>query len=120
MALDLALALETAEIGAFELDVNTGHVRWSDAARDLLWLDDHEADLETLMQRIHPRDSDRVRYAVMQAIFEASPLATQFRLTPPRGPTILVELRARVTCDAAGRPKRLLGVCLEAAALQAA
>jgi len=111
MALDVAAALETVGIGAWDLDVTTGCMTWSDSARELLGLTDDDADLETLMQRVCPQDSDQVRYAVMRAIIERTPLSERFGLLESDGGVNEVELRARVTGDAQGRPRRLIGVC---------
>jgi PAS domain-containing protein len=120
MALDLALALQTAQIGVWELDVTTGQMTWSVAARDLLSLPDREANLESLMQRIHPRDQDEVRYAMMRAVFERSHLTTRFRIVARPDTDTLVELRAHTVRGTAGEPECVVGVCIEVASLSAA
>jgi|ERR1051326_4757426 PAS domain-containing protein len=102
----------------FELDVASGRVSWSDAARELLFLPEAEpADLGTLMARIHPREREAVRQAVMQAVFECRALIGDFHVVGPDGDVRHVALRAEVTADTAGRPKRMQGACLELARL---
>src|SRR5690349_6716130 len=106
------LAITSAEIGVFELDVTTGRIAWSEVAQQLLGLPDSaEADLETLMRRVHPREREALRQGLLQAVFECRALEAQFHVIQLDGQVRPLEVRVTPVADATGRARRMVGVC---------
>lgn len=65
----LRLAMEAADVGTWQLDLDTGDLTWSDRCYQLFGLQPGEpVDLETAYALIHPADEPQVREATERAI----------------------------------------------------
>lgn len=65
----LRLAMDAADVGTWQLDLDTGDLTWSDRCYQLFGLQPGEpVDLETAYALIHPADEPRVREATERAI----------------------------------------------------
>ena len=64
-----------------------GPVYWSEESYQLWGLDPQEGlpDLDTVLQRIHPDDRDRVRKQVFEALHETGRYEIEFRMVLPEG-----------------------------------
>jgi PAS domain S-box-containing protein len=112
---ELAEAQRLARLGSWNLDVATGHVRWSHQTFLMLGFDpaQPEPSLEEYLQRVHPDDQPTVR-ACLQRVGEATgDVALDQRVRMPDGSlkwthTIIHPLR-----DESGRVARLFGTVLD-------
>ncbi|MGN6525871.1 MAG: EAL domain-containing protein [Burkholderiaceae bacterium] len=107
----IALATESGGIGIWELDLDTGELLW-DKRMHALYGDaaDGRASPVTLWdQRMHPDDIAGIDLAIREAAAGGAPLDREFRLVMADGSTRHLRGTARVTHDASGRARRLIG-----------
>ncbi|MBA3458650.1 MAG: response regulator [Deltaproteobacteria bacterium] len=64
---------------------------------------------ETLLQRVHPADVDRVDRELARATRIPTTQPIEFRIVLPGGQLRTLEVRSRLVCDAAGAPVRMIG-----------
>ena len=116
----LRLVLEEAGLATWETDFTQ---------RESIWSANHfrlfgypidascRATLDMWSSRLHPEDRHRVLVELGRAKRERTLYRSEYRiLRADTGDTIWLESRGRFVYDAAGRPTRLLGVCLETTA----
>ncbi|HEX5783311.1 MAG TPA: ATP-binding protein [Burkholderiaceae bacterium] len=110
----LALALDAAQLGLWEIGVDDGrtyvNARWSEMVGDIAI--DSEYPFETLMERIHPEDITSVRQHVEDAVKGRQlRYVTQFRIRTFDDQWLWMESHGMgVDLDPFGRPARLVGV----------
>ncbi len=78
----LRLAIDAADVGTWDLDVDTGVLTWSDRCYAMFGVKIGEpVDIDTFYSRVHPADVDRLRDAMRQAMDPAirSEYSTEFR-----------------------------------------
>ncbi|MGI3899554.1 MAG: EAL domain-containing protein [Janthinobacterium lividum] len=105
----LRLALESAALGTWEIDLQTGGCALSTEARVMLGLDvdvDH-----SIANVLHPEDRDAVVEKFRRNLAEEAGMSlTKFRIVrPDTGETRWVASRARAVLDDAGRAIRRVG-----------
>ena len=77
----------------------------------------HRATLEMWSSRLHPQDRHRVLLELRRAMRERELYRSEYRIIrADTAATIWIESRGRFLYDSAGRPTRLVGVCLETTA----
>ena len=110
----LALAQDAANIGAFEQDLTTDEIKWSDAQEKLYGLEPGTfgGTKEEWTKQVYPDDIARIEAAVRDATVSQTPLDLEFRIIRPNGETRWVLSKARVIADDRGAP-RLLGVNID-------
>jgi PAS domain S-box-containing protein len=108
----LALALGSAQAGAWEIDLRTGELSWSDAiarmhgvAADVL-----PTGLAGYLAMIHREDRRRIATAFNAAVDERGTFDEEFRIVRPDGTVRWANGVARVFTDADGRPARIIGI----------
>ena len=109
----LALATRAAGISSWELDI---------ASRKTLWTENEIESLraagvntqekpDALMALTHPADRSIMFDAINDAMAKNADVCNfRFRVLTPSGNAIHLEAHARIFCDAAGKPERILGV----------
>lgn len=90
----LRLALQGGRIAAWERDLTTDYVTWSDNARDLLGISNGPA--AEFVGRIHPDDRRLQRDALARALAEDASYSIEVRFLKPDGAMIWIEHRAEV------------------------
>jgi PAS domain S-box-containing protein len=107
----LRLALEGGDMGAWDWDVATGAVRWSDNmpgifGRDAAGFPRHVSELLSV---VHPDDRARVQRTVDEAL-ERGPYDIAFRTLRPDGAEQWIASRGMVLHDGNRLPTRMLGI----------
>ena len=107
----LRLALSAGRMGAWDWDLSSDQVVWSDGLGHLSGLDETQRPrtFSAFVDLIHPDDRDRVREAVERALREDAYYDVEFRIATPSGMRWALR-RGRVLRDESGRPVRMLGV----------
>jgi len=105
-------AQRSARIGAYEWNLGTGKVVWSQELPVLEGLSP-ERDFETWMLRVHEEDRDRLRTALRNAIQHGSDLNVDLRLSQPEGQICWVSLRGEIEPERDGQPCQALGVVID-------
>ncbi|MEO7744301.1 MAG: PAS domain-containing protein [Usitatibacter sp.] len=109
----LVAAQSVAKVGSWETDLATGGVSWTDETHRIFGTRP-EAFSPThaeFLQRVHSDDRGRVDAAFARSLDSQEPFAIEHRLPMPDGSVKVVEERWRVSFDANGKAKGVLGTC---------
>jgi NO-binding membrane sensor protein with MHYT domain/nitrogen-specific signal transduction histidine kinase len=109
----LTLATRAAGISSWELDINLRTTLWTENEIESLRAAGVDSRLQpdAVLRMTHPDDRSIMLDAIAQAVRERREVCTfRFRVVPPNGDVVHLEAHARVFCDYAGKPVRILGV----------
>ena len=108
----LQLALCSANIGIWDLDVQHNQLVWDDQMFQLYGIrrEDFSGDLESWSGFVHPEDGERFHAAVQAALRGEREFDSEFRVVRPDGGIRHIQAFARVVRDGEGRPVRMTGV----------
>jgi PAS domain S-box-containing protein len=111
----LDLALQSAGVGTWSWDLVTNRLLWDDFARLLFGLPSKTpADrYEDFLSLVHPDDRQRVTRETTASLENGVPYDTEYRVVWPNGNERALVSRGKVYRDAAGKPQRMNGVCLD-------
>ncbi|MET1038129.1 MAG: SpoIIE family protein phosphatase [Aeromicrobium sp.] len=114
------LAVDAAEVGAFDWNLETGELRWDDRLLDLFGLDRDSfgGTIESFNESVHPDDRERVAAALDAAIGTSTAYAAEYRIVLPGGPARWVAARGRALAGPDGVAVRLLGAAFDTTAVQ--
>ena len=107
----LRLAMDGAGMGAWEVDLRTGEVRWDSKQQALFGLvqDRPPATVDRFYQLIH--ESDRTRIKEAAAATESTGFFhEEFRIVRPDGAIRWIAGKGTVLRDSEGKPSRMVGV----------
>lgn len=108
----LSEAQHIAEMGAWELDIRSGRLWWSDELYALIGLDPKVVapSRDVFMNMVVPADRERARAIPDQALAERSRYTHEYRIVRPDGRERVIRGVGRVDVDEEGNPLRMLGV----------
>jgi PAS domain S-box-containing protein len=113
----LALAEQAGRLGIIEWDVPSGRVSLSSRCLELYGLDSFNFDgrYETLLACVHREDQPRTTARLEQAFADREPLVeVDFRIVRQNdGELRWIEARRLIFYDAAGAPRRVVGVSVD-------
>ncbi|QDV35456.1 PAS domain S-box protein [Tautonia plasticadhaerens] len=111
----LRLAMEAGRLGAWDCDLRTGLVRWSehDEARFGLPPGSFGSTLDGFRALIVAEDRAPFEAALARATAEGRPFEVEFRIRRRDGSILWMSLRGAVLRDDEGRAVRLLGICAD-------
>ncbi|MFL5403963.1 MAG: response regulator [Gemmatimonadales bacterium] len=111
----LDLALQSAGVGTWTWDLITNLVEWDEFVRGLFGVPSHApADqYQDVVALLHPDDRDRITREMTASVEHDVPYDTEFRVVWPDGTERSLASRGKVYRDAAGKPLRMSGVCLD-------
>jgi PAS domain S-box-containing protein len=111
----LQLALEAACMGAWDWDISSNKITWSDNKEALLGLEKGAFDgtYPSFVRSIHPQDRDCVCYAIKQTVKTGAEYDIEFRVVLPDGSIRWLASKGVVLRDASGAPVRMSGVSLD-------
>ena len=113
----LQLAAESAEIGMWELDVESGNFWANDRARRLFRFGSGtEVSMERVLDAIHPDDRERVDAAVGRAVADGRPIDVEYRVVLPDGDERWVRSQGRIQKTTSDDRPRLLGASMDVTA----
>ncbi len=104
-------AQRSANIGAYDWDVSTGSITWSEELPVLRELG-HDANFHTWLARIVPDDRAHVVEIMNDAVARGSDFDLEFRMATPKG-TIWLASRGKVFREQPGGPAHVLGVVFD-------
>jgi len=111
----IALAVESAAMGVWEYDLQTGALIWDDQVY-ALYGRERSGDAEHYAlwrDALHPDDLAAAEQAVIDAVKGKQVLNTQFRIHRADGSLRFLKAAAHVTHDASGKPLRMIGVNMD-------
>ena len=107
----LSLATESAKMGLWVMNVDTGLLWATEKMRELFqFLPEEVLSLERLVEVIHPDDREMVREHIDQSVEEQQFFRVEYRIGKPDGDIRWIVTRGRPYCDAKGSPLHLMGV----------
>ncbi|MBP7694431.1 MAG: PAS domain S-box protein, partial [Anaerolineales bacterium] len=108
----LDLALQSAQMGAWSLDLLTGRRHFDDQTCRLLGLapDAYQGTAAEFFSAIDPDDRADVQAALARTLNEDAPYQPEYRVIWPDGSRHYISGRGRLVRDEAGRPARVLGL----------
>jgi PAS domain S-box-containing protein len=111
----LRLALETGQIGTWEVDVQASTAEWDERLHRMFGLAPRSfrGTIEAFLELVHSDDRAKVADSIMRATQEAEPFELDFRAMLPDGRTRYMSSRADVIRDERGRAARIAGVCTD-------
>ena len=114
------LAVDAAQIGAFDWDLVTGELRWDDRLLELFGLDraGFGGTIEAFDRTVHPEDLPRVRQALATAIESCGDYAAEYRVVLPGGDVRWIAARGRALSGEDGTAVRVLGAAFDTTAVQ--
>jgi len=111
----LKIALDTARLGSWQLDLTSFALSSSEQCKVNFGLSPQAPfTYEHLQAAVHPEDRARVRQAVARALDGQVDYDAQYRVVWPDGSIHWIMARGRVHYSAQGEPLRMVGVCLDA------
>ncbi|MBW4450880.1 MAG: response regulator [Spirirestis rafaelensis WJT71-NPBG6] len=110
----LRLALKTAKLGSWELNLQTNVLSASDQYKLNFGLSpDADFSYQTLMSRIHPEDQAWVQSAIKQAIANDTDYDVEYRNIWADNSIHWVLVRGRCIYDLVGNPLRMVGMSMD-------
>lgn len=116
------LALASAQMGTWDLDLATGRLHWDERAQELFGIDGAEVALEAPLARIHPSDRERVDRMIRTATDPDGSDGSydlEYRVAPEEGVERWVRAMGQVQFESRHgerRPTRFLGVLMDTTA----
>ncbi len=107
----LRMAMDVAEIAAWEWDMTGGRMTWSTDPETLFgfpsgWFGEDRRVFST----VHPDDQERLRECVQSAMGAGSTYECEYRLVRPDGVVVWITERGRVLHGEHGRVEKIVGV----------
>lgn len=111
----LALAERTAGAGAWNWDLRSNELYWSDELFRLWGLDSTQTSpsLDSWRKLLHPEDADAAEQAIATAIRTHQPLATRYRILLPSGAIRWIEAYGEASLDASGTAVQFTGLNID-------
>jgi PAS domain S-box-containing protein len=112
---DVQSVLEAGEIGAWDWDLTSGHMRWSEQMFRNVGLASNEGgDLyQRLLAAVHPTDRKTVAAAFAEFRSRAGPMRIEARLVWPGDEPHWIVFLGRTVLGADGGPARMLGITID-------
>lgn len=111
----LQLALDAGRMGIWEWDIKNQRIQWSENLERIHGREPgtFSGRFEDFRKEIHPDDIERVLGSIEQSLQERCLYHIEYRIIRPDGQTAWLEAYGRVIPDAANRPDRMVGVCMD-------
>ena len=108
----LRLALETAQMGAWEWNLITDELSWSPNYAELVGLDPNHCPttLKGWETTLHPNDRAEAHERLAQALQSGSELINEYRIIKPTGEIRWLHCKGHIERNHQGEPVRILGV----------
>ena len=118
----LHLAQKAANAGIWDWNMHTGELVWNDECYRLFGYSPGTCtpSYELWSQALHPDDRQACHTAISQAIENDQELAHEYRVIHPDGSVHWLNSLGQTIYDRAGRPKSMMGICLDITARKAA
>ena len=110
----LALATASAGAGPWDLDMSTGRIWATPAAKALYgFAPDLDVTFDMFLGVVHPEDVERVRDRVVRTLESASELTDEYRVVLPGGDIRWIAAVGRVRQEEDAPPHRVMGISLD-------
>ncbi len=109
------MALNAAQMGAWDWNVLTGEEHWSEEAERIFGVEagGFDGSYEAFCQRLHPDDRTIVETAQQRTLVDGDDYEPEYRIIRLDGSVRWLTSRGQVLRDEAGKPTRLTGVVMD-------
>ena len=111
----LRMALDAGGMGNWEWSVATGSVTWSPGLEKIHGRapGTFPGTFEGVLAEMHPADREKFSSSLFRSLESGREFHVEYRILRPDGQIRWLEGRGKVYRDEAGRPQRMIGVCLD-------
>lgn len=112
----LALAVECAALGTWDIDPVAGTILWSDRSKVMFGLaPDDEINYERFLNFVHPDDREQVATSFLgqRVVDRHGQIETEFRTFGRGRPERWIRAKGRAFYDEQGKPVRLIGTMID-------
>jgi PAS domain S-box-containing protein len=111
----LTLAMEAAQMGAWEWIVASNKVTWSPTLETIHGLlpGTFAGSFEEFQDYIHPEDRERVLARIRECVERREDYQVEYRNIKPTGALCWIEARGKLFMDEEGNPERMTGICMD-------
>jgi PAS domain S-box-containing protein len=108
----LDLALRSAQMGVWDLDLIENKRRYDDQVCHILGTDPAKftGTAEEFFKAVHPDDREMINAALARTIEQGVPYETEYRAVWPDGSVHYITARAKLLCNEIGQPVRINGL----------
>lgn len=104
---------QLVQLGSWELDLNSGVLKWSDEAFALFGMARQPLSRQAVLKNIYTSDREKYVRAVEEAVANTGMLSREFRVNHRDGSLRVLRDTAEVLIDEMGQPVRMLGVMVD-------
>ncbi len=107
----IKMAVDSAGVGIWELDLQQRHLVWDDTMYALFGTSRAEFPnaLDAWTSHLHPQDAAIPETALQDTLLDDQPYTPEFRIIWPNGEVHIIKAHARLLRDPSGRSLRLVG-----------
>ncbi len=111
----LRLALQAGRMGAWDWNIPTGQVAWSEYLIALhgLTADKFDGTIGAFQRLVHPEDLETVQSAIQAAIEHRAPFDVEFRIVWPDGSVHWLAGKGKAFYDEQGAPSHMVGIGMD-------
>lgn len=111
----LRVALEVGHMDSWDWDIESNTIRWSAHAEAAFGLarDNFDASYETFLELVHPQERSRIDQEIKRALDEVTDYTIEFRAVLADGTVRMMRIQGQVLSDEAGKPIRMMGICMD-------
>ncbi|MBC7395872.1 MAG: PAS domain-containing protein [Bdellovibrionales bacterium] len=111
----LSIALETAQLGLWEVDVETSKVYMNERMLEDWGLKGEvvSSPIRFGLQKIHPEDRERVTSAVKTALTSGKPYDDEYRVMKAEDETIWIHAQGKLSNPSPGLQQKLIGTSVD-------
>jgi PAS domain S-box-containing protein len=111
----LNVALDAANMGAWDYEVKSGAVRWSSTLEAIHGIDvgSFGGTFESYLEDVHPDDHQRVVQSLAVNLEQGGKHEIEYRIVRPDGKVRWVEGKGRALRNTAGKTLGMTGVCMD-------
>jgi PAS domain S-box-containing protein len=111
----IALAERAAGAGAWDWNMTTQQLYWTEAMFRLLGLDpaNAEASFDIWRSVVHPDDVGSAERHMIRAVADRKPLFSRYRIIRADGEERWIDVHGDTEYDEAGKPRRMSGICFD-------
>ena len=109
------LSQQAAQYGIWIADIQEGKMKWTKDLFRLFGLNFQEETptFNTWFHILHPDDKEKAEEKIYESIKNGSELRNDYRVILPSGETRWFHFRGNTLYDDAGKPLRMLGICID-------
>jgi PAS domain S-box-containing protein len=110
----LRLAMNAAQLGMWDWNLESDELGWSERCRIFLGIDpDTIITFDRFLEAIHPEDRYRVNYTILEALFEKRDFDVEMRIPKPNGSMDWIAMKGLAYYNISGYPVRMSGIVLD-------